>query len=74
MAHENGDSSSDGMPEKMPDSVNFAREDARMAISDTEWTNANRAFRTATWAACFYLITTDILGPFGIGYASAVRQ
>ena len=40
-----------------------------MSITDVEWTNASRAFRTATWAACFYLITTDILGPFGIGYA-----
>ena len=67
MENEGVDSSSDGVPEKMHGEVNFAREDARMAITDTEWTNANRAFRTATWAACFYLITTDILGPFGIG-------
>lgn len=47
--------------------ANFSREDARIEITDVEWTNANRAFRTATWAACFYLITTDILGPFGVG-------
>jgi hypothetical protein len=40
-----------------------------LSITEAEWTNASRAFRTATWAACFYLITTDILGPFGIGYA-----
>jgi hypothetical protein len=39
----------------------------RIAITDVEWTNASRALRTATGAACFYLITTDILGPFGIG-------
>ena len=70
MAHESGDSSPNGTAEKMSDDVNFAREDVRMAITETEWTNANRAFRTATWAACFYLITTDILGPFGIGYVS----
>ncbi|KAL9623759.1 MAG: hypothetical protein Q9160_001990 [Pyrenula sp. 1 TL-2023] len=38
----------------------------RMEISDDEWANASRAMRTATWAAIFYLITTDILGPFGV--------
>ncbi|EXJ77821.1 hypothetical protein A1O3_08980 [Capronia epimyces CBS 606.96] len=38
-------------------------------ISDKEWTNASRAFRTASWGACFYLITTDILGPFGVAYS-----
>ena len=27
----------------------------RLVISDIEWTNASRAMRTATWAACFYL-------------------
>lgn len=36
-------------------------------ISEAEWTNASRAVRTATGAACFYLITTDVLGPFGLG-------
>ncbi|KAK4973984.1 hypothetical protein LTR28_010934 [Elasticomyces elasticus] len=34
--------------------------------SDDEWTNAARALRTATASAIFYLITTDILGPFGV--------
>jgi hypothetical protein len=38
----------------------------RLEISDDEWTNASRAVRTATWAAIFYLITTDILGPFNV--------
>lgn len=37
-----------------------------LAISDEEWVNASRALRTATWSAVFYLITTDILGPFGV--------
>jgi hypothetical protein len=41
--------------------------DGRLVVSDEEWINASRALRTATWAACFYLITTDILGPFGVG-------
>lgn len=39
----------------------------RIEISEAEWTNASRAVRTASGAACFYLITTDILGPFGVG-------
>jgi hypothetical protein len=39
----------------------------RSSITEAEWTNASRAMRTASGAACFYLITTDILGPFGIG-------
>ena len=41
----------------------------RLEISDQEWTNASRAFRTASWGACFFLITTDILGPYSIGFA-----
>ena len=34
------------------------------AIGDEEYVQASRAIRTATWGAVFYLITTDILGPF----------
>ena len=44
---------------------------SHMRISDDEWTNADRALRTATASAIFYLITTDILGPFGLPYAFA---
>ncbi|KAJ5197733.1 amino acid transporter [Penicillium cinerascens] len=33
--------------------------------------NASRALRSATAGAIFYLITTDILGPFGLPYAFA---
>ncbi|KAK8009810.1 hypothetical protein PG990_008775 [Apiospora arundinis] len=40
-------------------------------VSDDEWTNASRALRTATRGACFYLITTDILGPSSLPYAFA---
>jgi amino acid permease len=40
-------------------------------ISDEEWANASRALRSATRGAAFYLITTDILGPFGLPYAFA---
>ncbi|KAF2723189.1 hypothetical protein K431DRAFT_302109 [Polychaeton citri CBS 116435] len=41
----------------------------RVNISEEEWTNASRAFRSASAGACFYLITTDILGPYGVGFA-----
>ena len=47
--------------------ANLANKAVRMNVTDEEWTNASRAMRTATWAALFYLITTDVLGPFGIG-------
>lgn len=40
-----------------------------MHVSDAEWINAQRAIRTASGAAAFYLITTDILGPFGLPYS-----
>ena len=40
-----------------------------MVITDEEWVQASRAARTATWGAVFYLITTDILGPFSTGWA-----
>lgn len=49
--------------------VNFANRASRAEITDEEWSNASRAFRTASGGACFYLITTDILGPYGIGFA-----
>jgi hypothetical protein len=38
-------------------------------VSDSEWKNASRAVRTAGWGGVFYLITTDILGPFSVPYA-----
>ncbi len=49
--------------------VNLSNAESRAHVSDLEWTNASRALRSATAAACFYLITTDILGPFGIGFS-----
>lgn len=54
--------------EKRDPSEGAPRRAHRIAVTDAEWTNASRAMRTASGAACFYLITTDILGPFGIGY------
>lgn len=41
------------------------------AVTDEEYVQASRAMRTATWTAVFYLITTDILGPFATPWAFA---
>lgn len=38
-------------------------------VSEEEKRMAQRAFRTAAWVSVFYLITTDILGPFSTGWA-----
>ena len=54
----------------IPD-VNLSAPEKRAVVTDEEWTNASRAVRTATAGAVFYLITTDILGPFGLPYAFA---
>jgi len=43
-------------------------------ISDAEWNSASRAARTATWSAVFYLITTDIMGPYSVPYVSLHLQ
>ena len=32
--------------------ADFANSEHRLEISDEEWTNASRAFRTASWGAC----------------------
>ncbi|KAE8452521.1 hypothetical protein EG329_000424 [Mollisiaceae sp. DMI_Dod_QoI] len=40
-------------------------------VSDAEWRTASRAVRTAGWSSIFYLITTDILGPFSVPWAFA---
>jgi len=42
-------------------------------VSDNEWKNASRAVRTAGWSSVFYLITTDILGPFSTPYVGSSR-
>jgi hypothetical protein len=43
----------------------------RYGITDDEWYNAQRSVRTATWGSIFYLITTDILGPYSVPWAIA---
>lgn len=42
-----------------------------VAISDGEYHQAQRAARTTGWAAVFYLITTDVLGPYTVPWAMA---
>lgn len=34
-------------------------------VSDAEWKALSRGIRTVSWSTCFYLITSDIIGPFG---------
>lgn len=51
--------------------MNTSSVENRRLITDEEWINASRALRTASRGAIFYLITTDILGPFGLPYAFA---
>ncbi|KAJ5432727.1 uncharacterized protein N7458_011883 [Penicillium daleae] len=46
----------------------FTHRERRLMITDEEWTNASRALRSASWGACFFLITTDILGPYSTGF------
>lgn len=50
-------------------SHNNKRESDMMRVTDAEWKQSSRAIRTASWSACFYLITTDILGPFSVPWA-----
>lgn len=54
----------------IPD-VNLSNQEDRMRVTDEDWINASRALRLATWPSMFYLITTDILGPYGLPYAVA---
>lgn len=67
--------SSETSDEKRHDSTipteNLSVPERRASVTDEEWTNASRAVRTATASAVFFLITTDILGPFGLPYAFA---
>ncbi|KAH0388546.1 oligopeptide transporter protein, partial [Aureobasidium melanogenum] len=42
-----------------------------VVVTEDEWLQASRAARTATWGSVFYLITTDILGPYSVPWALA---
>ncbi|KAI1743939.1 transmembrane amino acid transporter protein-domain-containing protein [Xylaria scruposa] len=54
---------------KKAEPVNHAEASSGQLVTDEEWVNASRAFRTASWGAVFYLITTDVLGPFAVPFA-----
>ena len=76
---------SDDAAAHMPSEEELGSRANRLEITDEEWTNASRAFRTASGGACtynisiasysglitvgFYLITTDILGPFPVAFS-----
>ena len=47
-----------GMTSSLPDRTQ------PFTIAEEDYVKASRAARTATWGAVFFLITTDILGPF----------
>ncbi|KAF1957239.1 hypothetical protein CC80DRAFT_40790 [Byssothecium circinans] len=40
-------------------------------VTESEWSDARGAVRTATWGSIFYLITTDILGPYNVPWATS---
>ena len=48
--------------------------DNSYGVTESEWEQAQRAARTATWGSMFYLITTDILGPWSVPWSLAVSS
>lgn len=48
---------------------NEKKGDDGASISDAEYRAASGALRTASWGGVFYLITTDILGPYSTPWA-----
>ena len=60
-----------GLDEKGITHPNGNHHGNHMRVTDSEWRNASRAVRTAGWSGVFYLITTDILGPFSVPWAFA---
>jgi hypothetical protein len=63
-------SNKSGLDEKMAE-LNTSKAAKRAAVTDEEWVNASKALRNASAMAIFYLMTTDVLGPFGLPYAVA---
>ncbi|KAK4972931.1 hypothetical protein LTR42_006225 [Elasticomyces elasticus] len=58
-----------GLDEKTGEHGTTPGMESRYGITESEWDNAQRAVRTATWGSIFYLITTDILGPYNVPWA-----
>lgn len=62
----------DGSKEKVEDdgaTSDGALSTDRYGVTEGEYYHAQRAVRTATWGSVFYLITTDILGPYSVPWA-----
>ncbi|KAF9063690.1 transmembrane amino acid transporter protein-domain-containing protein [Rhodocollybia butyracea] len=55
--------------ESKPDEAQIEVQHVRKTEYERELDQARRALRTATWVSVFFLITTDILGPFNAPYA-----
>ncbi|KAB8336659.1 hypothetical protein FH972_020970 [Carpinus fangiana] len=70
-ANISGTGSDQDGPEKDGIKANISAPSSHTTVSDEEWAAANRALRTASRGAIFYLTTTDILGPFGLPFAFA---
>lgn len=51
------------------DAKSESSETPSMTEDELERANASRAARITSWISAFYLLTTDILGPFSIPYA-----
>ncbi|KAH0835432.1 transmembrane amino acid transporter protein-domain-containing protein [Lanmaoa asiatica] len=68
-----------GLNRLAPDQVSVASTDekkggpdeAAILATPAEYRAASSSLRTATWGAIFYLITTDILGPYSAPFAFA---
>ncbi|KAK4050041.1 hypothetical protein OIO90_005231 [Microbotryomycetes sp. JL221] len=66
-----GDISSEKQSETDSEALQHSIEEDLDGLTDREreLITARRALRVAGWASIFYLITTDILGPFNAGYS-----
>lgn len=53
--------------ENEPRTVGATTTSRTLSIANEEYIQASRAVRTASWGAVFYLITTDVLGPYSTG-------
>lgn len=70
---QNADSPSRELSDADHSQTSAVQED-RYGVTEAEWEQAQRAVRTATWGSMFYLITTDILGPWGVPWSLAVSE
>ena len=69
LAQEQGTPAMTDLSAKPTSEANTASTSDGWGITETEWEQAQRAGRTATWGSIFYLIATDILGPTNVPWA-----